>query len=75
MEDDVEGSGSRGSDDPPMVTEGDDIIAEPAEDAPIKVATDPGEPTQEEFEWHCLTHLPYGSNSPGCNRYTGEWHV
>ena len=53
MEDDVEGSGSRGSEDPPIVTEGDDIIAESAEEAPIKVARDPGEPSQEEFQNLC----------------------
>ena len=38
---------------------GESVTAEPAEAAPVKIAKDPGDPTEEEFENHCVTHLPF----------------
>ncbi len=38
---------------------GENVTMNPAEDAPIKVARHPGDPTEEEFQKHCVTHLPY----------------
>ena len=38
---------------------GVEVTMEPAEGAPIRVAKDPGGPTEEEFENHCVTHLPF----------------
>ena len=51
---------------------GENITAKPAEDAPIRVARDPGDPTEEEFEKHCVTHLPYRRWCPICVKAKGK---
>ena len=34
---------------------GEEVTTKPAEEAPIRIAKDPGDPTEEEFENHCDT--------------------
>ncbi len=51
---------------------GDGVTTRPAEDAPIKVARDPGDPSEEEFQNHCVTHLPYRGWCPICVKAKGK---
>ena len=51
---------------------GEDITTEPAEGAPIRYAKDPGDPTEEEFENHCVTHLPFRRWCPICVKAKGK---
>ena len=39
--------------------DGDRVDMEPQEDAPVKIARDPGDPTPQEREEHNATHMPY----------------
>ena len=45
---------------------GEDVTMKSAEEAPIRIAKDPGDPTEEEFQKHCVTHLPYRRWCPIC---------
>ena len=38
---------------------GEDVTVGAVEEAPVKIARDPGDPTEEEFEKHWVTHLPF----------------
>ena len=51
---------------------GEDVIMEPAEEAPVRIARDPGDPTEEEFENHCVTHLPFRRWCPICVKAKGN---
>ena len=51
---------------------GEDVTMGPAEEAPVRIARDPGDPTEEEFERHCVTHLPYRSLCPLCVKARGR---
>ena len=50
----------------------DEIDTDGAEDAPIKIAKDPGDPTPEEREQHNATHIPYRSWCPICVKGRGK---
>eukprot|EP00974_Lingulodinium_polyedra_P125558 11195032-Lingulodinium_polyedra.AAC.1 len=45
---------------------------EPQEDAPVKIARDPGDPTPQEREEHNATHVPYRSWCPVCVKAKGK---
>ena len=51
---------------------GEDVIMEPAESAPVRIAKNPGDPTEEEFEDHCVTHLPFRRWCPICVKAKGK---
>ena len=42
------------------------------EPAPVQIARDPGDPTAEEREDHCVTHIPYRSWCPVCVKAKGR---
>ena len=42
------------------------------EEAPIKIPREPGDPTPEEFENHCVTHLPHRPWCEVCIRARGK---
>ena len=42
------------------------------EEAPIKIPREPGDPTPEEFEKHCVTHLPHRPWCEICIRARGR---
>ena len=44
------------------------ISSDPQENAPLKVARDPGDPTKKEREDHNATHIPFRSWCPICVR-------
>ena len=46
--------------------EEEEIDAEAAEDAPVEIARDPGDPTPGDREHHNATHIPYRSWCPVC---------
>ena len=69
--DDVRDETATGSDDACRPC-GEDVTMGPAEEAPIRVARDPGDPTEEEFERHCVTHLPYRGWCPICVKGKGR---
>ena len=52
--------------------EEEEIDAEAAEDAPVKIARDPGDPTPGERERHNATHIPYRSWCPVCVKGKGK---
>ena len=52
--------------------EEEEIGAEAAEDAPVKIARDPGDPTPGERERHNATHIPYRSWCPVCVKGKGK---
>ena len=54
------------------VQEEEEIDAEAAEAAPVKVARDPGDPTPAEREHHNATHTPYRSWCPICVKGKGK---
>jgi len=51
---------------------GDEVSMEPQEDAPVKIARDPGDPTLKEREDHNATHVPYRSWCPVCVKAKGK---
>ena len=52
--------------------EEEEIDAEAAEDAPVKIARDPGDPTPAERWRHNATHIPYRSWCPVCVKGKGK---
>ena len=50
----------------------EEIEAEGQEDAPVKIARDPGNPTPQEREVHNATHVPYRSWCPICVKAKGK---
>ena len=50
----------------------DRVDMEPQEDAPVKIARDPGDPTPQEREEHNATHMPYRSWCPVCVKAKGK---
>jgi hypothetical protein len=54
------------------VQEEEEIDADAAEAAPVKVARDPGDPTPGEREHHNATHIPYRSWCPICVKGKGK---
>ena len=72
---------ARGSEDAPEKAQedemecrpcGESVTAAPAEEAPVRIARDPGDPTDEEFENHCVTHLPFRRWCPICVKAKGK---
>ncbi len=54
-------------DEPDLTIECDD-----SEVSPGKIAHDPGDPTPQEREEHCVTHVPYRSWCPICVKAKGK---
>ena len=52
--------------------EEEEIDAEAAEDAPVNIARDPGDPTPAERERHNATHVPYRSWCLVCVKGKGK---
>ena len=48
------------------------ISSDPQENAPLKVARDPGDPTTKEREDHNATHIPFRSWCPICVKAKGR---
>ena len=48
------------------------ISSDPQENAPLKVARDPGDPTKKEREDHNATHIPFRSWCPICVKAKGR---
>lgn len=59
-------------DDEAVQLEPGEFRSEAFEAAPVRVARDPGDPTPEEREEHCATHLPYRSWCPVCVKAKGK---
>ncbi len=60
MEEDVEKIEKDAADSEP------DFMCSPCEEAPMRIPSNPSDPTLEEREKHCTTHIPYRSWCPVC---------
>ena len=67
--DEIMPDGARASDE----VMSDEVLCQPCgEEAPVKVARDPGNPTTEEVDNHFVTHFPYRSWCPVCVMAKGK---
>ena len=51
---------------------GEEMECQPCEAAPVRIARNPGDPTAQELEDHCVCHCPYRSWCPVCVKAKGK---